>query len=152
VKAARCDDLLLIRILHGQEIDIQAVSFSIAGRRLLGFRPFFGSNAGISNSTGTHLTIIGAGANVGPDVLTYATAIGAGAWVTTSNTIALGRLDGSDKVVIYGLGAAGMTQLCTNISNQIATCSSSLRYKTKVSKFASGLNLGFAIPPKRRRN
>ena len=39
------------------------------------------------------------------------------------------------------LGAAGATTLCRNASNQISTCSSSLRYKTNVTPFQPGLNL-----------
>src|SRR5262249_20958217 len=39
------------------------------------------------------------------------------------------------------LGAAGSTQLCRNASNQISTCSSSLRYKTNIAAFSSGLSL-----------
>jgi hypothetical protein len=65
--------------------------------------------------------------------------------VIENNTIALGRLGGADTVQVYGkirvntLGAAGSTQLCRNATNEIASCSSSLRYKTNVVDFASGL-------------
>jgi len=39
------------------------------------------------------------------------------------------------------LGSAGATPLCRNASNQIATCSSSLRYKQDVRGYAGGLGL-----------
>lgn len=83
---------------------------------------FFGRDAGISNTTGANNTIIGQGANVGSDALTFATALGSGAVVSTSNTIALGRTNGSDKVRIFGLGADGSTSLCRNANNEISTC------------------------------
>lgn len=43
-------------------------------------------------------------------------------------------------VQIFSLGAAGSTQLCRNNSNQVSTCSSSLRYKTNITPFSSGLS------------
>ena len=48
---------------------------------------------------------------------------------------------------IITLGAAGSTTLCQNASNQIATCSSSLRYKTDIRPFWSGLNLARRLQP-----
>jgi Chaperone of endosialidase len=42
-------------------------------------------------------------------------------------------------VKINTLGAAGNTSLCRNASNQISTCSSSLRYKTNINPFIGGL-------------
>ena len=47
--------------------------------------------------------------------------------------------DGSVMVAV--LGSAGSTQLCRNDSYQLAICSSSLRYKTNVARFAGGLNI-----------
>jgi len=108
---------------------------------------FIGVWAGNTNETGNRNTMIGFRANVDSENLSNATAIGAGATVATSNTIALGRNNGSDTVLAYGriqvntLGAAGSTTLCRNASNQISTCSSSLRYKTNISSFNSGLNI-----------
>ena len=48
-------------------------------------------------------------------------------------------LEVSGTVRIDGLGAAGSTQLCRNASNQIAACSSSLRYKNNINPLAFGL-------------
>ena len=96
---------------------------------------------------GTYNTIIGTNADVDGPNLDHATAIGADSRVSAGNTIALGRSDGSDKVVIYGLGAAGGPGLCRNALNQIANCSSSLRYKTNIAPFNFGLNLINQLQP-----
>jgi hypothetical protein len=114
---------------------------------------FVGNGAGGNNMTGDNNTSIGAGSNVGSGDLIYATALGAGATVSTSNTIVLGRSSGLDSVLIpasltiNSLGSAGATTLCRNASNQIATCSSSLRYKTAVQTFTGGLNLVRRLRP-----
>lgn len=50
-------------------------------------------------------------------------------------------------VAINVLGAAGGTQLCRNASLIISTCSSSLRYKTDIKPFKSGLNLVNQLQP-----
>jgi hypothetical protein len=116
---------------------------------------FFGNFAGNNNTTGSNNTFIGAGAgNPDPAVqLSFATAIGSLAIVSTSNTIALGRNNGSDTVLVPGLvqvntlATAGSTSLCRNAANQIATCSSSLRYKTDLHPFTSGLALINRLKP-----
>jgi len=102
---------------------------------------FIGKSSGDTNTSGNNNTVIGSSADVGSAGLSFATAIGANAVVSTSNTIALGRADGSDKVRIPGLGSAGSTQLCRNALNEISTCSSSRRYKTNINDFHSGLNI-----------
>lgn len=48
-------------------------------------------------------------------------------------------LDTTGVLRVNNLGAAGSTQLCRNASNQISTCSSSLRYKTNIAPFAGGM-------------
>jgi hypothetical protein len=59
--------------------------------------------------------------------------------------VGIGTTSPNDKLEVNGvirvnaLGAAGGTQLCRNLSNQISSCSSSLRYKTNVAPFSSGL-------------
>lgn len=63
---------------------------------------FFGAGAGGNNFTGSNNTMIGFFANTGANNLTFATAIGSGASVSSSNTIALGRSNGSDTVQIPG--------------------------------------------------
>jgi hypothetical protein len=44
-------------------------------------------------------------------------------------------------VTINTLGSAGSTALCRNASNQISTCSSSIRYKSNINPFSLGLSL-----------
>ena len=44
-------------------------------------------------------------------------------------------------VAITNLGSAGANALCRNASNEISSCSSSLRYKTSVQPFAAGLEI-----------
>lgn len=86
---------------------------------------FFGRTAGKSNTTGSNNTIIGNAADVGPVRIDFATAIGAQAVVRNNNTIVLGREDGSDKVRVFGLGAAGSTRLCRNADSEISSCTGS---------------------------
>ncbi|MDQ4122234.1 MAG: tail fiber domain-containing protein [Acidobacteriota bacterium] len=50
-------------------------------------------------------------------------------------------------LTVGSLGSAGSTQLCHNASNQISTCSSSLRYKTNITPFNYGLNLVNRLQP-----
>ena len=60
---------------------------------------------------------------------------------------------GNDAVIVRGwlrlesLDSGGSTQLCLNASNQVATCSSSLRYKKNVAPFSFGLNLVQRLRP-----
>ena len=55
---------------------------------------------------------------------------------TTQMSIAAGG-----AVSITTLGSAGSTSLCRNASNQISTCSSSLRYKKNIQPFTAGLSV-----------
>jgi hypothetical protein len=111
------------------------------------YNSFLGDSAGKSNVDGNNNTAVGAQADVGANNLSFATAIGSGAVVSSSNTIALGRSDGSDTVDVPGklqidtLATAGSTQLCLNGANRVGLCSSSLRYKTAVQPFISGLDI-----------
>ncbi len=56
-------------------------------------------------------------------------------------------INAGGTVSINTLGAAGSTQLCRNASNQISTCSSSLRYKKNINQFTSGLNVVNQLRP-----
>jgi hypothetical protein len=110
-------------------------------------KSFFGFQAGGNDRTGDNITLVGANTDVGSSSLSYATAIGANAVVSSSNTVALGRADASDTVVVPGklevdtLGTAGSTQVCINSSNRIASCSSSLRYKTDLAPYRPGIDI-----------
>jgi hypothetical protein len=116
------------------------------------FNTFVGSDAGDNSVTGSNNTVIGAGADVGGD-FSFATAIGAGAIAGASNTISLGRSDGSDTTLVRGildlqtLVGGGATHLCRTASNQVGDCSSSLRYKTNLSTFSGGTNLVKRLKP-----
>jgi hypothetical protein len=118
------------------------------------FNIFIGKQSGNTNTTGSNNTVIGANADVNQSGLTYATAIGSDSVVTTSNTIQLGRLNGSDRVKIAGqlqigsLFSEGNSFLCHNTTfGYVATCSSSLRYKTAVQTFTSGLDVVRRLRP-----
>jgi hypothetical protein len=67
--------------------------------------------------------------------------------LTSGGNLGINTTAPSDKLEVNGvirvdsLGAAGSTTLCRNASNQISTCSSSIRYKKNISSFTSGLDL-----------
>jgi hypothetical protein len=114
---------------------------------------FIGAETGVQNITGSNNTTIGRNASVGQSNLTFATAIGSGAIVSNNSSVVLGRSDGSDTVRIPGaviiddtlivktLGGTGITDLCLNLASRLATCSSSLRYKSNVTSFFGGLDV-----------
>ena len=51
------------------------------------------------------------------------------------------------EIAITTLGAGGATELCRNATNQISTCSSSLRYKENINRFGLGLDLIRQLKP-----
>jgi len=146
-----------------------------AGNSLGNTNSFFGRNAGIANTIGSNNTTIGSLSNVGSNDLSYATAIGAASVASQSNSVFLGRPGGEDAVRIpgaivlsgnlvmssgsiasfsspivltaSGLGTSGGTNLCRNGTSQIALCSSSLRYKTNISRFSTGLEIVKRLSP-----
>jgi hypothetical protein len=93
---------------------------------------FIGNQAGIGTEAGLDITLIGnrtsAAVPEGSPSLSFATAIGSGAVVANSNTVVLGRNDGSDRVLVHGildlgtLGAPGSLPLCRNTSGHISAC------------------------------
>lgn len=58
-----------------------------------------------------------------------------------------GKVNVTATLALGLLGAAGGTTLCLNASNEIADCSSSLRYKTDVRPFSAGLDLLSRLRP-----
>lgn len=135
-------------------IGYQAGPFTTTGSNNI----FIGRDAGVANQDGSNNTIIGAGADIDQPGFPfpqrqYATAIGAGAVVDSSNTIQLGRADGSDQVKVPGLleidsyDTGGSIDVCRAIDGFIATCSSSLRYKTDVQSFDAGLDIVRRLRP-----
>ncbi|CAN5558565.1 hypothetical protein BH10ACI3_BH10ACI3_10110 [soil metagenome] len=207
------------------------------------FNSFFGASAGNGNQSGDGNTLIGALADVASIALTNSTAIGSRAFVSQSNSLVLGSINGTNGaaadtnvgigtaapayrlhvvgenirvegntpsifprishnftggavdekrwqnyaspgglnfsalndaenaetrwlrvnrgsgtaissvafengfVAINNLGPAGITQLCRNGSNEISTCSSSLRYKTNIGRFGYGLDIVRRLNP-----
>ena len=97
------------------------------------------------NTTGSNNTLIGANATLGFPESNYRTAIGAGSRVINDNSIVLGR--SADVVRIPGilqfnlLGAGPGNPTCRNSAGEMSFCSSSIRYKTNVAAFVSGLDL-----------
>ncbi len=51
------------------------------------------------------------------------------------------KINSDGTIALNALGLAGSTALCLSASNQISTCSSSLRYKTAVQPFTGGLRI-----------
>ncbi|MGB4990204.1 MAG: tail fiber domain-containing protein, partial [Pyrinomonadaceae bacterium] len=101
---------------------------------------------------GDNNTVLGANADVGSGNLTYATAIGANAIGFESNTIVLGRSAGQDTVHIWGklrvgLDGTGTLDVCRNAEVRLASCSSSLRYKTNVETYVRGLDVVKRLRP-----
>lgn len=102
------------------------------------YNSFFGTFAGTGQSSqiyvtsGSYNTLIGSLSALGAENLSYATAIGSEAVVPTSNTIALGRKTGADKVLVPGilqintLGTNGSIPICRNAAKEISTCSTAL--------------------------
>jgi hypothetical protein len=65
--------------------------------------------------------------------------------INTNNPQATLHVNGT--VRFEALGTAGATTLCRNASNEIATCSSSLRYKDDVEPFTGGIDLVHRLRP-----
>lgn len=135
---------------------------------------FFGRWAGNANTTGDFNSALGTGATVATGNLNNATAIGAGAVVTSSDTVVLGRaaddveipgrlvlsglgvvnnftvtgsLSVSGITSVLNLGPGGAVTLCRNTFLQIASCSSSIRYKSDIHPFRPGINLITRLRP-----
>ncbi len=67
--------------------------------------------------------------------------------VGIGTTAPLDRLHVNGIIRVATLGAAGGSALCRNANNQVASCSSSLRYKTNIEAFSLGLGLIEQLQP-----
>src|SRR6266516_2557031 len=106
----------------------------------------------VSDFTGSWTrTAIGLGMDV--DNTVRAAGGGSALWLHANGNIGIGtdtpsaKLDVNGNLRVATLGAAGSTQLCRNASNEISTCSSSLRYKTDLHPFSGGLNVVNRLHP-----
>lgn len=67
--------------------------------------------------------------------------------VQVSNTLTADEVDGVNRIYSFGtmgmlmLGSGGSIQLCRNQSNEISSCSSSLRYKTNFAPYLKGFDI-----------
>jgi hypothetical protein len=93
---------------------------------------FIGKGKLSSNGNGDFL--------IGTDNLTRVT-VKKNGWVGIGWADPAGKLDVNGDIRFSAPGSAGSTHLCLNGLNQISFCSSSLRYKTDLHPFTSGLNL-----------
>ncbi|MEK6303501.1 MAG: tail fiber domain-containing protein [Acidobacteriota bacterium] len=117
---------------------------------------FVGRSAGNTNTTGSNNTYIGSFAN-GAAGISNATAIGANAFAFSSNEIKLGTSTETvvvpGSVLIFGrltaqdFAPSGSLSVCRTVVNELANCSSSLRYKTNIAPFNSGLSLVNRLRP-----
>lgn len=113
---------------------------------------FIGTSAGTDNLTGSNNTAIGSSSQIISNP-SFATAIGSGSVASSSNSIVLGRSSGADTVVIAGnlvlrtIDSGGNISLCRNNNNFLASCSSSLRYKTNLAPFTSGKSIIDRLQP-----
>ena len=111
-----------------------------------------GINFGVTGNAGTNSTLFIA--QYDGSVYQDRFIINADGSVRVTSKLYLGNITSSpDQLAVGGaisfatLGAGGVTQLCRNASNQISTCSSSIRYKINLRNYASGLDLVRRLRP-----
>ena len=125
---------------------------------------FVGRMAGQTHIGGNGNTFIGSNARAGNANINNSTAIGANAQVFLSNRIMLGTtaetveipgklsgfggslqiessVDFKRRIRLLDVGLGGIVPLCGSASDEIAVCSSSVRYKRNIYPFSPGLSL-----------
>ncbi len=121
----------------------------------------YNSGVGFGNATagGSYNTSLGAYTST--DSARYGTAIGARARVETDDTIVIGKMAGDwgdgerpadtvvihGKLVVYSMAAGGLTPICRNPQSELSNCSSSLRYKSNIETYRSGLEVVKGLRP-----
>jgi hypothetical protein len=112
-----------------------------------------GSNDGVGGYSTSSGTGVAGSSDSGNGVLGYSTS-GYGVYGLSTSGYGVYGFSGGNyagyfnghvaitgRLVANALGSGGTTSLCRNASNEIATCSSSLRYKTEVQPFSGGLEI-----------
>ncbi|MGB7201539.1 MAG: tail fiber domain-containing protein, partial [Pyrinomonadaceae bacterium] len=66
--------------------------------------------------------------------------------IGTPNSNSPGKLDVYGNVGLF-LAGGGSTQVCQNATDQLSTCSSSMRYKTNIGRFSQGLSFVNKLHP-----
>lgn len=114
-----------------------------------------GSVAGVNSATATVNVGIGKTAPTERlDVVGNARVDG-NVYLTGNGRLGIGTIAPTDELTVNGkvsfttLGSAGVTVLCRNNLNQLALCSSSIRYKTNVSTLTDNLSLAGRFRPVR---
>jgi hypothetical protein len=107
-----------------------------------GVEGFTAIDAGVLGSSGSGNGVQGESTN---GIGVYGHSVNGFAVFGDSGSSYAGYFNG--KVVINILGATGSMALCRNSQNEIAVCSSSLRYKTDVRSFAGGLDIVRRLRP-----
>src|SRR5439155_11703863 len=111
-----------------------------SGNVSFGGNALFSGNVGIGGGNGNARLQID---NAGNTVYAHSTS-GLAIWARSEQTDAAlfeGTTHFTRSIRVDELGGAGSTTLCRNSINQIASCSSSLRYKTNIGSFNYGVDL-----------
>lgn len=83
----------------------------------------------------------------GPSRLHFNVAGDTKMFINQDGEVGIGTSSPNDELEVAGrirvslLGNAGSNVLCHNVSNQISSCSSSIRYKSNINNFSAGLDL-----------
>lgn len=128
------------------------------GNSSLGFETEFSDNINNATAIGSRASVtqsnsIVLGSINGVNGATASTNVGIGTTApgfrlhVEGATYIKGTLTVDGDIALVDLGAAGATPLCRNAINRIATCSSSMRYKTNAAGFSPGLELVKGLKP-----
>jgi hypothetical protein len=91
---------------------------------------FLGANTGNTNTQGSENSLLGFSADLGPNGLTNATAIGSHAFVSQSNSIVLGSINGTNGATANTMVGIGTTTPGTALDVQNNSASATIRAKS----------------------